>query len=170
MNKELQDYLADQGIKFQCTTGYAPEQNGLAERQNRTLMEAAGTVLADSELPKSYWAEAIKHAGFVNNRIVNKRHGKSPLEMMFGVKPNYNDMHPFKTGWTTKGRRVSLLDMMNYQKDKELQILKVTKLVSAVMSYICKVNHLFQLISLTLLSSLRRSRKIMKNLQTRMKT
>lgn len=95
MNKNLQDYLADQGIKFQCTTGYAPEQNGVAERQNRTLMEAARTILADSGLPKTYWAEAVKYVAFVNNRIINKRNGKTPLELMFGVKANYDDMYSF---------------------------------------------------------------------------
>lgn len=43
LNKDLQSYLADEGIKFECTTGYSPQQNGTAERQNRTLMEATRT-------------------------------------------------------------------------------------------------------------------------------
>lgn len=95
LNKSLQDYLADNGIQHQCTTGYCPEQNGVAERQNRTLMEATRTVLADSGLPMSFWAEALKYTAFVNNRIVNRKHSKSPLELMFGTKPNYDDMYPF---------------------------------------------------------------------------
>lgn len=95
LNKDLQDYLSDKGIKFQCTTGYASQQNGAAERQNRTLMEAARTVLADSELPKTFWGEAVKYAAFMNNRIVNKKHGKTPLELMFDMKPNFNDLYMF---------------------------------------------------------------------------
>lgn len=95
LNKGLQDYLADNGIQHQCTTGYCPEQNGVAERQNRTLMEATRTVLAESGLPLSFWAEAIKYIAFVNNRIINRKHGKTPLELMFGNKPDYNDIYLF---------------------------------------------------------------------------
>lgn len=95
LNKDLQDYLADEGIKFECTVGYAPQQNGTAERQNRTLMEATRTVLADSGLPKKFWAEAIKYVAFVNNRLINSRHKKSPLELFYNKKPKYNDMYPF---------------------------------------------------------------------------
>lgn len=95
LNDALQSYLRDQGIKFQCTTGYASQQNGAAERQNRTLMDATRTLLADSKLPMSFWGEAVKHVTFVNNRIFNKRLGMTPLEALFGTKPNYCDMYAF---------------------------------------------------------------------------
>lgn len=97
LNNELQSYLADEGIKFECTTGYSPQQNGTAERQNRTLIEATRTVLGDSGLPKRFWAEAIKYVAFSNNRLMNKKLKKTPLELFFEKKPNYSDMHEFGT-------------------------------------------------------------------------
>lgn len=59
LNGKLQSYLKKEGIRPQCTVGYAPEQNGAAERKNRTLMEAARTMLYGSGLPKGFWAEAM---------------------------------------------------------------------------------------------------------------
>lgn len=95
LNQQVQKYLADEGIKFQCTVGYAPQQNGYAERKNRTLVEAARTMLKDARLPKSYWAEAVRHACYVNNRLINNKNKLTPLEMFMGTKPSYQDLHQF---------------------------------------------------------------------------
>lgn len=95
LNKDLQTFLADEGIKFECTVGYAPEQNGTAERMNRTLMEPARTMLAEAGLPKCYWAEAVRHSCYVYNRLVNRKHKKTPLELMYGTKPDYNNIYQF---------------------------------------------------------------------------
>lgn len=95
VNSKLQGYLRKEGIKAQCTVGYAPEQNGVAERKNRTLIEGARTMLAGSELPISFWAEAINTGNYVFNRIINKRKGKCPYELMFGIKPSMTNFHEF---------------------------------------------------------------------------
>lgn len=95
LNQQVQNYLADEGIKFQCTVGYAPQKNGYAERKNRTLVEAARTLLADAGLPKSYWAEAVRHACYINNRLINNKHNLSLLDMFTGLKPSYLDLHQF---------------------------------------------------------------------------
>lgn len=102
LNSELQDYLRKEGIKVQCTVGYAPEQNGAAERKNRTLVEAARTMLADSGLPKTFWAEALSTANFVFNRIINKKHLKSPFELFYGEKPTKTHFHEFGCDVYTK--------------------------------------------------------------------
>lgn len=54
LSNKFQDYLSDNGIKFECTVGYAPEQNGVAERKNRTLVEAVRALLSSSSLPKRF--------------------------------------------------------------------------------------------------------------------
>ncbi|GKC49165.1 putative ribonuclease H-like domain-containing protein [Tanacetum coccineum] len=72
------------------------QQNGVAERRNRTLIEAARTMLADSKLPTTFWAEAVSTACYVQNRVlVVKPHNKTPYELFRGFKPALSFMRPF---------------------------------------------------------------------------
>ncbi|GJT17262.1 ribonuclease H-like domain-containing protein, partial [Tanacetum coccineum] len=72
-------------------------QNGVAERKNRTLIEAARTMLADSKLLTTFWAEAVNTACYVQNRVlVIKPHNKTPYELFLGRKPALNFMRPFR--------------------------------------------------------------------------
>ncbi|GJU72187.1 putative ribonuclease H-like domain-containing protein [Tanacetum coccineum] len=71
-------------------------KNGVAERRNRTLIEDARTMLADSMLPTTFWAEAVSTACYVHNRvIVVKPHNKTPYELFRGFKPALSFMRPF---------------------------------------------------------------------------
>ncbi|GJY85737.1 putative ribonuclease H-like domain-containing protein [Tanacetum coccineum] len=71
-------------------------QNGVAERKNRTLIEAARTMLADSKLPTTFWAEAVSTACYVQNRVlIVKPHNKTPYELFRGFKPDIGFMKPF---------------------------------------------------------------------------
>ncbi|GKB95393.1 putative ribonuclease H-like domain-containing protein, partial [Tanacetum coccineum] len=73
-----------------------PQQNRVAERKNRTLIEAARTMLADSKLPTTFWAEAVNTACYVQNRVlVTKPHNKTPYELFLGRKPALGFMRPF---------------------------------------------------------------------------
>lgn len=95
INKDIQEYLVNNGIKFECTVGYAPEQNGIAERKNRSLMEAARTMLFESGMSNCWWAEAIYAANNIQNRLVTSGKKKSPHELYFNEKPRFNDIHTF---------------------------------------------------------------------------
>ena len=97
LNKKLQDFLEKKGIQPQCTVGYAPEQNGIAERKNRTLVEAARCMLEEAKLPKTLWAEAINTANYVVNRIAVGKTGQmtSPYEKLFNKQPNLLKLHSF---------------------------------------------------------------------------
>lgn len=95
LSEKLQSYLRKEGIKFQCTVGYAPEQNGIAERKNRTLVESARSMLTESGLPKSLWAEAVNTSNFVFNRLISKRFNMSPYEVLFSEKPKIKDAYEF---------------------------------------------------------------------------
>lgn len=68
VNHTLQDYLSANGIRHQLTVEYTPEQNGVAERANRTIIEKARSMLQDSDLGKQYWAEAVNTAIYLKNR------------------------------------------------------------------------------------------------------
>ncbi|GJU27525.1 retrovirus-related pol polyprotein from transposon TNT 1-94 [Tanacetum coccineum] len=75
--------------------GYS-QQNGVAERKNRTLIEAARTMLADSFLPNTFWAEAVSTACYVLNRVlVTKPHNKTPYELLTGKTPIISYIRPF---------------------------------------------------------------------------
>ncbi|GJV10757.1 ribonuclease H-like domain-containing protein [Tanacetum coccineum] len=72
-------------------------QNGVAERRNRILIEAARTMLADSKLPTTFWAEAVSTACYVQNMVlVVKPHNKTPYELFRGFKPSLSFMRPFR--------------------------------------------------------------------------
>nr|GEX29656.1 hypothetical protein [Tanacetum cinerariifolium] len=72
------------------------KQNGTAERKNRTLIEAAKTMLEDSLLPIPFWAEAVNTACYVQNRVlVTKPHNKTPYELLHGQIPSIGFMRPF---------------------------------------------------------------------------
>ncbi|GKD54641.1 retrovirus-related pol polyprotein from transposon TNT 1-94 [Tanacetum coccineum] len=75
---------------------YTPEQNGVAERKNRTLIEAAITMLNDSVLSKHLWTEAVRIACYTQNRsIIVKRHDKTPYEIFRERIPDINYFHMF---------------------------------------------------------------------------
>nr|GEY83894.1 hypothetical protein [Tanacetum cinerariifolium] len=78
------------------TVYQTPQQHGIAERKNRTLIEAARTMLVDSLLPISFWAEAVNTACYVQNRVlVTKSHNKTPYELLHGRPPSIGFMRPF---------------------------------------------------------------------------
>ncbi|GJR36695.1 ribonuclease H-like domain-containing protein [Tanacetum coccineum] len=95
-NKEMNQFCERKGIKKEFSVARTPQQNGVAERKNRTLIEAARTMLADSKLPTTFWAEAVNTACYVQNRVlVTKPHNKTPYELFLGRKPALGFMRPF---------------------------------------------------------------------------
>ncbi|GJS86323.1 putative ribonuclease H-like domain-containing protein [Tanacetum coccineum] len=95
-NKVMDDFCRGKGIKREYNVARTPQQNGVAERRNRTLIEAARTMLADSKLPTTFWAEAVSTDCYVLNRVlVVKPHNKTPYELFRGFKPALSFMRPF---------------------------------------------------------------------------
>lgn len=70
-NYTLIEFLSDEGIKRQYFVAYTPQQNSVAERKNRTLMDAARTMLAEFKSPYNFWAEAINTACHATNRLLS---------------------------------------------------------------------------------------------------
>ncbi|GJU49125.1 putative ribonuclease H-like domain-containing protein [Tanacetum coccineum] len=68
-NKEMNQFCEMKGILRQYSVARTPQQNGVAERRNKTLIEAVRTMLADSKLPTTFWAEAVNTACYVQNRV-----------------------------------------------------------------------------------------------------
>ncbi|GJW94796.1 ribonuclease H-like domain-containing protein [Tanacetum coccineum] len=95
-NKYVIELCGLKGIKREYSNARTPQQNGVAERKNRTLIEAARTMLADSFLPNTFWAEAVSTACYVLNRVlVTKPHNKTPYELLTGKIPIISYIRPF---------------------------------------------------------------------------
>ncbi|GJV35118.1 putative ribonuclease H-like domain-containing protein, partial [Tanacetum coccineum] len=95
-NKEMNQFCERKGIKSEFSVARTPQQNGVAERKNRTLTKAARTMLADSKLPTTFWAGAVITACYVQNRVlVTKPHNKTPYELFLCRKPALGFMRPF---------------------------------------------------------------------------
>nr|GFB93301.1 putative ribonuclease H-like domain-containing protein [Tanacetum cinerariifolium] len=88
-NKTLAKFFDEVGITQQFSAARTPQQNGIVERRNRTLVEAARTMLTFANLPSFLWAEAIATTCFIQNRsIIYKRFDKTPYELINKRKPN----------------------------------------------------------------------------------
>ncbi|GJV83904.1 putative ribonuclease H-like domain-containing protein [Tanacetum coccineum] len=95
-NREMDEFCTKKGIKREFSNARTPQQNGVAERRNRTLIEAARTMLADAKLPVTFWAEAVSTACYVQNRVlVNKSQNKTPYELFNGRSPAIGFLRPF---------------------------------------------------------------------------
>ncbi|GJR75099.1 retrovirus-related pol polyprotein from transposon TNT 1-94 [Tanacetum coccineum] len=93
---DLKSVVPTRGVKREFSMARTPQQNGVAKRKNRTLIEAARTMLVDSKLPTTFWAEAVNTACYVLNRVlVIKPHNKTPYELICGIPPLIDFMKPF---------------------------------------------------------------------------
>nr|GEW36177.1 hypothetical protein [Tanacetum cinerariifolium] len=83
-------------IMRQYSVARTSQQNRVAEKRNRTLIEAIRTMLADSKLPTTFWAEAVNTACYVQNRVLAvKPYNKTPYELFHGRTPALSFMRPF---------------------------------------------------------------------------
>nr|GEW85776.1 hypothetical protein [Tanacetum cinerariifolium] len=95
-NNDINQLCGMNGIKREFSIPRTLQQNGIAERKNRTLIGAARTMLADSLLPILFWAEAVNSACYVQNMVlVTKPHNKTPYELLHGRTPSISFMRPF---------------------------------------------------------------------------
>ena len=93
---EFVTYLTQEGIKHELTTPHTSQQNGAAERLNRTLIEGVRTMLADSKLPHKFWAEALSTYAYLRNRSPTKLlSGITPHEAWYGTKPDISRIRIF---------------------------------------------------------------------------
>nr|GFA26281.1 ribonuclease H-like domain-containing protein [Tanacetum cinerariifolium] len=95
-NSNLNQFCRLKGIKREFSVPRTPQQNGITERKNRTLIEVARTLLADSLLPIPFWAEAVNTACYVQIRVlVTKPYNKTPYELLHGRLPSIGFIRPF---------------------------------------------------------------------------
>lgn len=94
--KEFTKELEEAGIQRERSVAYTPQQNGLAERMNRTLTEMARCMLIQADLSIKFWAEAVSTAAYIRNRCPTKAlKYETPYEVWNGVKPDVSNMKTF---------------------------------------------------------------------------
>ncbi|GKE58201.1 retrovirus-related pol polyprotein from transposon TNT 1-94 [Tanacetum coccineum] len=96
VNKALTDYYVSVGITHKKTVQRTPQQNGVVERRNRTLVEATRTMMIFSKAPLHLWAEAVATAGYTQNRsLIHTLHNKTPYELVHDKKPDLSFLRIF---------------------------------------------------------------------------
>lgn len=127
VNRALSSWLQEKGIIHDLSTPYTPEQNGRAERSNRTIIEGTRTLLSDSKLPRELWAEAANTVVYTLNRTLSTRDKtKTRFELYFNYKPDVKHLRPFgqpaiircekrDSKWSKKGTPVVFVGYTNRQ-------------------------------------------------------
>ncbi|KAG8381639.1 hypothetical protein BUALT_Bualt06G0142500 [Buddleja alternifolia] len=90
LSREFLDFLTANGIRSQLTAPGTPQQNGVAERRNRTLMEMVRSMMSHATLPSSFWGYALETAAYLLNLVPSKSVPKTPVELWIGRKPKIN--------------------------------------------------------------------------------
>jgi transposase InsO family protein len=88
-NTQVEDFLDEECIKYEFLAPYTPQQNGVAERKNRTLIEMSRTMLDEYKTSDRFWAEAINMSCHSTNRLyLHKLLKKTSYNLLIGNKPN----------------------------------------------------------------------------------
>ncbi|GJR41378.1 retrovirus-related pol polyprotein from transposon TNT 1-94 [Tanacetum coccineum] len=91
-SNDFAEFCSTFGIVHQTTAPYTPQQNGVAERKNRTLKNMINSMLITSGAPHSLWGEACLAANTILNKIPHKKSDKSPYQLWKGKQPSYKRM------------------------------------------------------------------------------
>jgi hypothetical protein len=95
-NSQIEGFLEEEGIKHEFSSPYTPQQNGVVERKNRTLLDMARTMLDEYKTPDRFWAEAINTAYYSINRLyLHRILKKTSYELLTGKKPNVSYFRVF---------------------------------------------------------------------------
>ena len=95
-NTQVEELCNDLGIKHEFSSTYTPQQNGVVERKNKTLITLARAMLDDYGISQRFWAEAINTACHASNIVYLHRFlGKTPYELLIGRKPNISYFRVF---------------------------------------------------------------------------
>ena len=94
-NTQMNDFCKLKGIAHHFSAPGTPQQNGVVERKNGTLIENRRTMLEEANLPTYFWEEAISTACFTQNCTLINRHGVTPYQSLKGKKPSLKHLHIF---------------------------------------------------------------------------
>ena len=132
-------FLRDSGISHEKTAPYSPEQNGVSERANCTLVGRAKAMILDGNMSDNLWAEAIHTAVYLNNRSPTSAKNKTPYELWTGQQPNLAHLIPFgapacyhvpkirRSKWQSSGEQCKVAGYQGINQDRVIARGRVTK-------------------------------------------
>nr|GEX85449.1 zinc finger, CCHC-type [Tanacetum cinerariifolium] len=92
-SNEFNKYCKENRIARQLTAPYSPQQNGVVERRNRTVLSTTRSMMKVMKLPLTFWAEAVRHAIYILNRVLTRTmEDKTPYEALYNRKPNMENL------------------------------------------------------------------------------
>jgi len=95
-SQDFNDFCKENGIKRQLTAAYTPQQNGVAERKNRTIMNLVRSMLSEKKLPQTFWPEAVNWTIYILNRSPTLAvKNITPEEAWSGIKPSVEHFRVF---------------------------------------------------------------------------
>lgn len=95
-SNEFQTFCDDAGILRHLTAPYSPQQNGVVERRNRTVVAMTRSFLKEKDMPSTFWGEAVRHSVYILNRLPTRvLKGETPYEAWKGEKPNLGFIRTF---------------------------------------------------------------------------
>ena len=100
---DFKDYITENGIVSQLTALGTPQQNGVAEKRNRTLLEMVRSMMSYSTISISFWGYALNTAIHLLNLVPSKSVPKTPMELWSGHKPSMKYLHIW--GYPTRVKR-----------------------------------------------------------------
>lgn len=114
ISAEYTTFLSDNGIIHQKTCAYTPQQNGVAERMNRTLKDLVRAMLHHKAIDTDFWAEALNTAAYIRNRVTSRGipSNTTPYELWYSKKPSVSHMRIFgsKCWYKVPNEKVKSLD------------------------------------------------------------
>jgi transposase InsO family protein len=97
-NLQVEEFLEEEGIKHEFSAPYTPQQNGVVERKNRTLIDMARIMLGEFKTPERLWWEAVNTACHAINRLyLHRLLKKTSYELLTGIKPNVSYFRVFES-------------------------------------------------------------------------
>jgi hypothetical protein len=97
-NLQVEEYLEEEGIKHEFSAPYMPQQNGVVESKNRTLIDMARTMLGEYKRPEWFWSETVNIACHAINRLyLHRLLKKTSYELLTGNKPNVSYFRVFES-------------------------------------------------------------------------
>ncbi|GJU07481.1 putative RNA-directed DNA polymerase [Tanacetum coccineum] len=96
VSNRIHNFFAEEGIILETTCPHTTQQNGVVERKHRHLLDTARALRFEANLPKRFWGECVMTAAYVINRLPSKTiENKTPFEILYGEKPDYEHMKIF---------------------------------------------------------------------------
>lgn len=110
MSTKFIKFLNQEDICYQRTAPYSPQQNGVAERKNRTLIKMARCMILEAKLENKFWGEAVIMANYIQHRLPATDIVRTPFENWYGTKPNLNFFKRFGSKCYVPDERRKKLD------------------------------------------------------------